>query len=184
VLQVCQCVEVCVDVDKVSRMWSGCRNMCCRNVVRIEMSNVGSKQSFLTCRHVHALTGIGRQPRPSELHRAADESMCARTWAGEWRSFAKCVHTCDRSKKVPGKQTHIQWALSHPRLHSLCYSRSLFMSLPHLSSSCPGSPCHAPDALPPVSCIRPLSPQHLTHLAQCHLRFYFLSSFHQPPSAQ
>jgi len=63
------------------------------------MSNVRPKESFLTRRHAHALTGIDRQPRLSELHKDADESMCARTWAGEWRQHAKYLHTCDRSKK-------------------------------------------------------------------------------------
>jgi hypothetical protein len=45
----------------------------------------------LTCRHVHASTGIDRQPRLSELHKDADELMCARTCTGEVAS--KCLHT-------------------------------------------------------------------------------------------
>ena len=57
----------------------------------------------LTCRHVRASTGIDRQRRLSELHRDADELMCARTWEVSGVKSA-CIHVTGR--KVLGKQTH------------------------------------------------------------------------------
>jgi hypothetical protein len=36
-------MEVDVDVDRVSKMWSGCGNVCCRNVVGVKYVKCATK---------------------------------------------------------------------------------------------------------------------------------------------
>lgn len=86
----------------------------------------GEKRDYnLMCRHMHAPTGIDRQPRLSELHKDADGFMCARTCTGEVAS--KCLHTCDRSKSAGETDSHLTSLSTFTLLHF--HSHHLFSPL-------------------------------------------------------